>query len=125
MYWHHLHSWTYAELASHLLIPLVFLMYCLGAPELLLRKAIALELLVLFVRFMFIARAVPELGPMITMLVKVSTLGLLERMWMSFAQLSWQIPEVAAQIQRAHASQAARMQLTCARPSHPFRWPGT
>jgi hypothetical protein len=72
MNWHHLHSWTYAELASHLLIPLVFLMYCLGAPELLLRKAIALELLVLFVRFMFIARAVPKLGPMITMPVKVS-----------------------------------------------------
>ncbi len=72
---HQLHSWTYAELASHLLTPLVFLMYCLGAPELLLRKAIALELLVLFVRFMFIARAVPNLGPMITMLVKVSSAG--------------------------------------------------
>ena len=58
-----------------MLILLVFLMYVLGAPEQLLRKAIALELLVLFVRFMFIARAVPHLGPMITMLVKVSGLN--------------------------------------------------
>jgi hypothetical protein len=59
------------ELASHLLIPLVFMMYVLGTPEPLLRKAIVLEMLVLFMRFMYIARAVPRLGPLVTMLLKV------------------------------------------------------
>jgi hypothetical protein len=60
------------DLASHALVLAIFLSFVLGASELALRKAVVVQQLLLFARFMFIARAVPRLGPMVTMLFKVA-----------------------------------------------------
>jgi hypothetical protein len=58
-------------LASHLLRPAILLLYLLRAPEVLLRKALALQMLLMFVRSVYFFRALKHLGPMMAMLGKV------------------------------------------------------
>jgi hypothetical protein len=81
--------WNYVALASHLLILAVILLFVLAAPEVALRKVIALELLLLFARCIFYLRATPQFGPMIIMMGKVGLARACVLLWYACSKPCW------------------------------------
>lgn len=63
--------WNLLALAIHLLMPAIFLMHVLRAPEAMLRKVVTLQMLLLMARSVYFLRAMKHMGAMIAMLGKV------------------------------------------------------